>query len=171
MVGISEAKDRVCRWLPSNTQLLHVNHTICLNNLVNQSSDLVFIHGPDLIKAILIRLLKALELVLEFTELLGELLVVFGKLHVVLLVVLGLGFELVFNCTQDVFVAAILVFKTIDSIGIHFFTLFEHFVIKFQFLFVQSVDSFHVFHALFEDLHFLFKLDFLLSLIISILGS
>lgn len=116
MVGICKAKDGISGWLPSDTQLLHMDNTISLDDLVDQSTDLIFIHGPDLIEAVLIRLLKTLEFVLELTELLCKLLIVFGKLHVVLLIVLGLGLELVFHSTQDVLVAAILVFQAVDGV-------------------------------------------------------
>jgi len=48
-------------------------------------------------------------------------------------------------------------------------TFEKHVVVEAQLLLVQLVDSFHVLHALLEDLHFCLQLDFLLGLLVSVL--
>ena len=46
----------------------------------------------------------------------------------------------------------------------------EHIIVEAKLLLVELVDSLHVFHALFEDLHFGLELDLLLSLLVRILA-
>lgn len=65
-----------------DSQLLHMDYSIRLNDLIDECTHLMLIHGPDLIEPVFIRLLKTLEFVLQFLELLGEFFVVVSELDV-----------------------------------------------------------------------------------------
>ena len=47
--------------------------------------------------------------------------------------------------------------------------LIENFVVEVKLLLIQFVDSFHVFHTLFQDLHFRLESNLLLGLLIGVL--
>jgi len=49
--------------------------------------------------------------------------------------------------------------------------IIKNFLIEFKFFFVKSENCLHIFHTLFKDLHFFFKFNFLLGLVICILAS
>jgi len=166
---LGEAEDGVGGWLPGDTELLHVNDTVGLDDLVNECTHLVLIHRPDLVEAILVTLFEAFEFILEFLELLGEFLVVVGELDVLALKILGLSFELLLDCAEYILVAALLGLERCDGVAVDLFPLLEDLVVELELLLVETVHSLHVFHALFEDLHLLLKLDLLLSLVIGVL--
>jgi hypothetical protein len=93
-----------------------VDHSVSLDDLVDECSDFVLVHGPDLIESVLIALLESLKLVLELLELLRELLVILSQLYVVLLVHLALGFKLLLDCAQDVLVPSVFVLQASNSV-------------------------------------------------------
>lgn len=148
-----------------------MNNAIGLYNLVDESTNFVLIHRPNFIEAILITLFKSLEFVLKLLELLGELLVVISKLDVLSLVLLALSLKLFLDSSEYVLVSSFLGLETSDGIVVDLFSLLENLQVELKFLLIESVDTLHIFHALFKDLHFLLELDLLLSLIIGILGS
>lgn len=76
-----------------------MDHSISLDDLVDQLSNFMLVHGPNLIESVFIRLLKSLELVLELLKLLSDLLILLSKFNILLLEVLGLGIELVLYCS------------------------------------------------------------------------
>lgn len=148
-----------------------MDDSVSLDDLVDQLPHFVLVHRPNLIESVLIRLFETLELVLQLLELLSELLVVLSQLDVLLLIVLALSLKLVLDSSEDVSVPSVLVLQTTDCVGVNLFSLLQDFVVELKLFLVESVDSLHIFHALLENLHFLFKLDLLLCLVISVLGS
>lgn len=77
--------------------------------------------------------------------------------------------KLILVC-QALFVLIELVLQAFPLLVEHILALKEHIVVETKLLLVQLVHSFHVFHALFQDLHFSLKLDLLLSLLVGILS-
>ena len=75
-------EDRVRGRFPGDTKLLHMNNFICIHDLVDESSNFVLVHFPDVIDSLLVRLLKSSELFLQLLELFSESLVLLGQLHV-----------------------------------------------------------------------------------------
>lgn len=156
--------------LPSDTQLLNVNHLITVLDLLAQSADLILVHRPDLVESIFIALLKSLVLLLEEQEILGELFVVLGHTLIVVCEALVLRLEFGSHSPENFFVLSFPLLEVLKGLLVDLFSLLEHSVVELKLLFIKSVHSFHVFHALLKNLHFLLKLDLLLSLVISILG-
>ena len=145
-----------------------MNNSIRLDDLIDKCTDFVLIHGPDLVEPILVTLLESLELVLEFLKLLGELLVVISQLDVLFLEIFALFVKLLFDSSEYVLIPPLLSLKPINSITIDLLPLLEYLMIELQLLLIESVHGLHVLHALLKDLHFLLKLDLLLSLVISV---
>lgn len=148
-----------------------MNDSVSLYNLVDESTDFMFIHGPDFVKTIFIALFKALEFILKFLELFSELLIVIGQLDVISLEILRLSLKLFFNRSQYVLIASIFSFQRCNCVAVDLFSLLQYLVIKLQLFLIQAIDRLHILHALFEYLHFLLELNLLLGLIVSILAS
>jgi len=85
---LSKTEDGISRGLPVNTELLHMNDSISLDNLVYKCTNLTLVHGPDFFKAILVTLLESLEFVLQLLKLFGEFLIIVSELDIVSLEVL-----------------------------------------------------------------------------------
>ena len=62
----------------------------------------MLIHGPDLIESIFIALFESLELILQFFELLGELLIILSELDIRLLILLALSVKLLLHSAEDI---------------------------------------------------------------------
>lgn len=129
--AIGEAENRIGWWLPSDTKLLNMDYSISLNDLVNQSSDLMLVHSPNFIEPILIALLESLEFVLQLLELLSKLLVVFSQLNVILLIHLALSIELLLHGSEYVSTPSVFVLKASYCVGVHLLSFFQHLVIEF----------------------------------------
>jgi hypothetical protein len=71
---------------------------------------------------------------------------------------------------DDVSVTSLTFFEHCLGLLVYCGTLSKHFRVKLKLFLVQTVDGLHVFHAFFEDLHFLLEFDFLLSLVVCVLG-
>ena len=52
----------------------------------------------------------------------------------------------------------------------HLLTFMQNIVVEGKLLLIKLVDSFHVFHALFQDLHLSLKFNLLLSLLVRVLA-
>lgn len=131
----------------------------------------MLIHGPDLIEAVFVALFKTFEFVLKLLKLLCELFVVLCQLNILLLEVFALSVKLFLDRAKYVLIPSFFRLERVDCDVVDLFTLLKHLVIEFEFLLVKAVDGLHVLHAFLEDLHFLLKLDFLLSLVICVLGA
>lgn len=131
----------------------------------------MFIHCPDFVETIFIALFKPLKFILKFLELLCELLIVIGQLDVISLEILLLSLKLFFNCSQNVLATSIFSFKRSNCIAVDLFSLFENLVVELQLFLIETINCLHILHALFENLHFFLKLDFLLGLIIGVFRS
>lgn len=94
--------------------MLHVDDSIGLNDLVDHGTNLVFIHSPNLIESVLVRLLKSLELILQLLIELGELFVLDSQVNIFLLVVSTLILKLLNNCTKLSLHVSFLNFVAID---------------------------------------------------------
>lgn len=125
-----EAENGIGGRLPVDAELLHVDDAVGLNDLVDEGAHLVLVHGPNLVKPVLVRLFKALELVLQLLELLRELLVVVGQLDVLSLVVLALTIKLLFHCPKNVLVTALLGFEGVNGVAVDLFALLEYFMVE-----------------------------------------
>ena len=147
-----------------------MNHLITVLDLLAQSADLILVHRPDLVESIFIAFLKSLVLLLEEQEILGELFVVLGHTLVVVCEALVLRLEFCSHSPENFFVLSFPLLEVLKGLFVDLFSLLEHSVVELKLLLIKSVHSFHVFHALLKNLHFLLKLDLLLSLVISILG-
>lgn len=147
-----------------------MNNSVCLDNLVDECTHFMLIHGPNFVEPVLITLLEALKLILKFLELLGELLVIVSKFNVVSLEVLALAIELLFDCTQYILISSLLCLQRIDCHTVDLFTFLEYLIVEFEFFLIQSIHGLHVLHASLKYLHFLLQFYLLFGLIIGVLG-
>jgi len=147
-----------------------MDHFITVLDFLAKSADLILIHRPDLVESIFITLLKSFILLLEEQEILRELFVVFCHNLVVLSEALMLRLEFSSDGSQHFFVFSLPLFKVVQGLLIDLFSFLKDSVVELKFLLIQSVNSFHVFHALLKNLHLFLKLDFLLSLVVGVLS-
>lgn len=105
---VDKGKKGVLRWSPGDTELLHMNYLVSVNDLTDELLDLLVIHLPDLVEPDLITLLEALELLLQLLKLARELLVVVSQLDVLLLELCALGVEPLFGLRKGVPAPALL---------------------------------------------------------------
>lgn len=63
------------------------------------------------------------------------------------------------------------VLVVIELLLVNILSVTEHFEVVVKLFFVESVDCLHVLHDALKNLHFLLKLDFLLLLVVGIVGS
>lgn len=54
--------------------------------------------------------------------------------------------------------------------SVYFCALAKHLSVEIKLFFVKTINSLHVLHALLENLHFLLELDFLVGLIVGVVG-
>lgn len=127
---IGETENRISRRLPLYTKLLHVNDSVGLDDLIDQSTHFMLIHCPNLIEPVFVTLFKPFKLILQLFELLGELLVIVSQLDVFSVKVLALTVKLFLHGSKDIFVATLFGLERVDSVIIHFLTLLQHLVIK-----------------------------------------
>lgn len=162
-------EDVVLGWSPWNIQLLRVDDLVSVDNLTHDVLSLLLVHHPNVLKAVLVRLLEALKLHLELLVLLREVFKLIGVLHIFLLE----AFEFLCVVNDD---SANHAFVTIATFLKHIFRLLvderaltQNAGVELKLLFIEAVDSLHVLHALFEDLHLLLELDLLFGLVVCIL--
>ncbi len=74
-----------------------MHNSVSFDDLSDQSSDFLLVHGPDLIESVLITLYEPLKLVLKLLELDRKLFIVFSQLHILLLVEKALRIEFLLN--------------------------------------------------------------------------
>ena len=142
---------------------------ICMHNLLDQVSGFLVIHRPDFLDPVIIRFLKSFVLLLQVLEPCSELLVLVSQIDVLLLELGRLDSELLCDFRQSGFCPSLSLGESLLGLIVYAFSLKQYFVIEFQLLLVERIDSFHVLHALFQDLHLGLELDFLLILLVSIL--
>lgn len=73
-----------------------------------------------------------------------------------------------FDLAHDALAVVLFVFEDLAHLLGNTFALVQDLRVKVQLLFVESVDGFHVFHAILKNLHFLLQLDLLLGLVVSV---
>ena len=129
----------------------------------------MLIHGPDLVKAVLVTLLESLEFVLQLLKLFGEFLIIVSELDVLALKVFRLSLELLLNCTQYVLIASLFGLEGGNCVAVDLFSFLKYLMVELKLLLVESIYGFHVLHALLENLHFLLELDFLFGLVVGVL--
>ena len=140
-----------------------------MHELLNKITGLGIVHSPNLLNTLVISLFEPLETFLKLNKLISKVLIFLGEESVQ-----SLGFsDLHFKCLQF-FTIIGRVFLESSSETLSLFsedqlTLLEDLVVEKKLLIVQSVDGLHIFHALLKDLHFSFKLDLLLGLLVGIL--
>jgi len=147
-----------------------MNHFVTVLDLLAKSAYLILIHRPDLVESIFVTLLKSFILLLEEQEILRELFVVFCHNLVVLSEALVLRFEFSSDGSQHLLIFSLPLFKVVKGLLIDLFSFLKDSIVELKFLLIQSVNRFHVFHALLKNLHFFLKLDFLLGLIVGVLS-
>jgi hypothetical protein len=113
-------------------------------------------------------LFKAFVFLLEFLELFGELTVRASQVEVVILVLLLVHLKFTLHFTHKLFVATLSILELCLGAVVNGLALLEDFLVEVKFLLVEAVDSLHVLHALFKNLHFLFQFDLLVSLVVGI---
>jgi hypothetical protein len=148
-----------------------MNDSVTVLNLLTESHGLILVHGPNLIESVFITLLKSFKLLLKKQEFFGELLILLCSISILLAIPLILRIKSNFNGCKYFLELSLLSLETLDLDAVYLFSFVQDSVIEFEFFLVQSVYSFHVFHAFLENLHFLLELDFLFSLIVGVLGS
>ena len=147
-----------------------MNHFVTVLDLLAKSAYLILIHRPDLVESIFVTLLKSFILLLEEQEILRELFVFFCHNLVVLSEALVLGFEFSSDGSQHLLIFSLPLFKVVKGLLIDLFSFLKDSIVELKFLLIQSINRFHVFHALLKNLHFFLKLDFLLGLIVGVLS-
>ena len=160
----------ILRWLPLNGELLQVDNLVSLHDFLDEFASLLVVHRPNLLDALVIGLFEPFKSLLELNELVGEEFIFpgIGRIQ-------GLGLSLLV-AELDVLVTVFLLVslelgpKALLLLIEDCLALVEHIVVEGELLLIQLIDSLHILHALFEDLHFRFKLDLLLSLLVSILA-
>jgi hypothetical protein len=170
-LGFSESKDKVSGALPWNGQLLLVNDLVSPHNFFNHSFCFSVVHGVYFVNPVLIALFETLVLFLELLISLGELLVDLGVLVVFTLEIFLVLFKCRLLCPHHVSQLALTLLQILLVVSVRLFPLVENFLVEVQLLFVESEYSLHVFHALLKDLHLLFQLDFLFSLVVGVLTA
>ena len=105
---------------------------------------------------------------MQLLELFCELAVRTGEVVIVDLELALVGLELALDFTDEFLISALSVFELRLGAVVDSLALFEDLLVEIEFLFVEAVDSLHVFHALLENLHFLLQLDLLVSLVVSV---
>ena len=141
-----------------------------MHDLLDQVTSFLIVHRPDLLDTLVVSFLELFKALLELDKFSSELLVFLGVQSVL---VLGLGLlnsKLKLLLTKYI---AISLEPSPESLSLSLedcLTFAKHLIIEFKLLFIELVDSFHVFHALFENLHLCLQLDLLLSLLVSILA-
>jgi len=148
-----------------------VDDFIAVHDLFDKLLGLLLIHAPYFSGLGVVCFLEALELLLEVLEFVREILVGLGQTDVDLLVLLLLVSKLsllVSNCLHDLSSPFL---QALASLLVHLLTFPKDFKVEFEFFVVKLEDGLHIFHALLKGLHFLLKLDFLISLIVSVLRS
>ena len=109
---------------------------------------LLLVHRPNLADACVVRLFKSLVLGLQFLEVVGEGLVLFGQLDVGLLVRLLFFVEPFLDRIDQRKGLAPLLAERFSRGLVHLLTLFEDGVVELQLLIVEFENGLHVFHAL-----------------------
>lgn len=156
--------------LPSDTQLLDMDHLIAVLDLLAESTDLILVHRPNLIESVLVTFLESFVFLLKEQEVFGELFVVLGHLLVVVSEGLMLGLELALDSSEHILVLSFPLFEVVKSLLVDLFSFLEDSVIELELLFVESVNSLHILHALLKYLHFFLKLNLLFSLVVGVLS-
>lgn len=146
-----------------------MNHLVGVHDFLHQIARLLVVHRPDLLDSLVIRFFKFLEALLQFDELVREQLVILGVRCVQISSIRLLHFEQFNLITQALLVLGKLGLEAFLLLLEDLLTFEKHVVVEAQLLLVQLVDSFHVLHALLEDLHLCLQLDFLLGLLVSVL--
>ena len=147
---------------------MEVDDLVSLHDLLNQVSGLLVVHGPDFLDSVVVRLFKSLVLLLEVLEPGCELLVLVGQLNVLLLEALGLDSELLGHLAEGDLGTALSVVEGLLHLLVDTLSFEEDLVVEFKLLLVKSVDSFHVLHALLENLHLGLQLDLGLVLLVGV---
>ena len=106
---------------------------------------------------------------MKLFELFSKLAVRAGKVVVVNLELRLVLSKFTFDLTHKLFISLSSLLELFLSAGVDCLALFENFLVEIKLLFIQTINSFHVFHTFLENLHFLFKLNLLVSLVVSIL--
>jgi len=160
----------ITRRLPLDGELLQVDYLIGVHDLLDEVACLRVIHGPDLLDALVIGLLKPLKSLLKLDVLIGELLVFLCVRVVNIFCLLLLNREECLLLKTNPFISSQFELQTFLLLLEYKLTLLQDDVIEDKFRLVKFVDGLHVFHALLEDLHLSLELDLLLSLLVGILA-
>ena len=114
--------------------------------------------------------LELFESLLQLDELVSEQFVVLSVAHIE---GLSLGLLMV---EKGIFVAKTclipleLLLQTLHLLEVHLLSLVEHVIVEAKLFLIEPIDSLHVFHAFFEDLHLGLQLDLLLGLLVRVLA-
>ena len=164
-----EGEERVPRRLPLDRELLQVDDLVRVHDFLDEVAGLLVVHRPNLLDALVVRLLKLLEALLQLDELVGEELVVLSVQRVLVLRLRLLVLELLELLAQALRVLVKLRLEALLLLLEDLLALVEYVVVEAELLLVQPVDRFHVLHALLEDLHLRLQLDLLLGLLVRVL--
>ena len=141
-----------------------------VHDLLDEVAGLLVVHRPDLLDSLLISFLKLFEALLELDELVGEELVLFGVIGVLVFGLSLLHLEELDLVTVTSLVLVELELESLLLLVKDLLSLEEDIVVEAKLLLVKLVDGLHVFHALLKDLHLSLKLNLLLGLLVGILA-
>mmetsp|Transcript_42001 Transcript_42001/g.121785 ORF Transcript_42001/g.121785 Transcript_42001/m.121785 type:complete len:348 (+) Transcript_42001:498-1541(+) len=150
------------RHVPLVAQLLLMDQAVGGMNFVDESSDLLFAHLPNLAELFLVGRFEMPELLLQVLELPRETFVLFRQLHVLVFVLLvesvvpgHESVERLSKFVQPVFVSGL------DGLVL-LVTLCQHLQVVVQFLLVEQVCGHHLFQVLLKLLDALLQCNFAL---------
>lgn len=113
-----------------------MNNTITVFDLITQCTNLILVHGPDLIKSVFITLFESFVFLLEEKEISGKFLVVLGHGLVVFGVSRGLGCESHSDVSEDVLVLSLPLLETLNGGLVDLFSFSENSVVEVELLFI-----------------------------------
>ena len=146
-----------------------MNDLVGVADLLNQVTSLSIIHTPDFLDAPFISLFKPFKSLLELDELIREKLVLLRVLSVQILCLRLLHPELLMFIAEAPLVLQQLLLQALLLLREDLLALKQHIVVEPELLLIQLVYGLHILHALLEDLHLRLELNFLLSLLVSVL--
>ena len=141
-----------------------------MHDLLDQVTCLLIIHRPDLLDLLVIGLLELFKAFLKLDVFIRKLLVLLGVVCVQVFGISHLGIKQFLFVSESIFVLVEFELQALLLLVEDLLALEEHIIVEAKLLLVELVDSLHVFHALFEDLHFGLELDLLLGLLVRILA-
>lgn len=166
-----EVEKSVGRGLPVDFELLFVDYLVAVHNFFDKLFGLSVVHVPNFLNAVLIGLHKVFELGLQISELFRKFLVLNRQVFICFLRLLLLCVVTLNYLPLNLFVPAFFFLLVLEGGLVDANFLLKHAVIEVELLLVKFVHCLHVLHALLKDLHLLFKLNFLFSLVVCIFVS